>query len=56
MPHWIKDNYIPNADGSLFPLFGYPTQTARLKAFKARAKEMWQGKTFRDEITITIKA
>lgn len=55
LPHWIKDNYIPNADGSLFPLFGYPTQTARLKAFKARAKEMWQGKTFRDEITITNK-
>lgn len=55
LPHWIKDNFIQNADGPLFPLFGYPTQTARLKAFKAKAKEMWQGKTFRDEVTITNK-
>ena len=56
LPYFVRDNYITDKDGSLFPLFGYETNTLKLKAFKAKAIELHHGKTFRDGITISNKA
>lgn len=56
LPYYLRDNYLTNKYGSLFPLFGYETNTLKIKAFKAKAIELLHGKTYRDGITISNKA
>ena len=56
IPYFIKDNFIQNKDGSLFPLIGYSCNTTKLKAFKKKARELLANKTFRDNITLSNRS
>lgn len=56
IPYFIKDNFIQNKDGSLFPLIGYSCNTTELKAFKKKARELLANKTFRDNITLSNRS
>ncbi len=56
LPYFIKDNFIQNKDGSLFPLIGYSCNTTELKAFKKKARELLANKTFRDNITLSNRS